>query len=414
MKTKSSALFTVFLVVVIDLIGFGIVLPLIPFYAGQFNASPVQIGLLYSIYSMSQLVFSPFWGGLSDRIGRRPVMLISTFGASLSYIGFALSHSLSMLFLSRLTAGIMGGNISTAQAYVADVTTHEDRTKGMGLIGAGFGIGFVIGPALATFLIHPKLQGWLHLPELYRYAMPGFFAAFLSSLSFLMVWTLLPETVEKGKPRLEPSVKRITVFSKTFWRLALDYKGSTSLGISLLLLCIFLITFTMSSLFSALPLFCEKRLAFSAADVGIFFAYLGIISAFIQGVLMKKLTVIFKEAKLLLLGNILMMAGFILIPLAASRLMLGLFLAVLGVGSSLNMPTCNSMMSKEADPAQIGAMMGISQGIASLGRVLGPVWGGFLFNIWFGLPFLATGIIFAVAIWIAWEEPKLSHLEKQT
>jgi DHA1 family tetracycline resistance protein-like MFS transporter len=410
-KTKSSALFTVFLVVVIDLIGFGIVLPLIPFYAGQFNATPVQIGMLYSIYSMSQLVFSPFWGGLSDRIGRRPVMLISTFGASLSYVGFALSHSLGMLFLSRLMAGMMGGNISTAQAYVADVTSHEDRTKGMGLIGAGFGIGFVIGPALATFLIHPKLQGWLHLSTSYRYAMPGFFSALLSCISFLMVLTLLPETVDKNRPQAETSVKRITIFSKTFWRLALDYKGSSSVNISLLLLCIFLITFTMSSLFSALPLFCEKRLGFSASDVGMFFAYLGIVAAFIQGILMKKLTQTFKETRLLLIGNILMLAGFILIPFSESRLMLIFFLAALGIGSSLNMPTCNSLISKEASPSQMGAMMGITQGIASLGRVLGPIWGGFLFDIWYGLPFIATGTIFAIAVWIAWEEPKLAHFK---
>lgn len=410
MKTKSSALSTVFLIVVIDLIGFGIVLPLIPFYAQQFNATSVEIGMLYSVYSLCQLVSSPFWGALSDRIGRRPVMLISTFGASAAYVMFALSHSLGMLFLSRFIAGVMGGNISTAQAYVADVTSHEDRTKGMGLIGAGFGIGFVIGPALATLLIHPKLQDFLHLSVLYRYAMPGFFSALLSALSFLMVLTLLPETVQKNTLAASPT-KRITIFSRTFWRLALDYRGSSSLSISLLLLCIFLITFTMSSLFSALPLYCEKELKLSAADVGMFFAYLGIIAVLIQGTLMKKLSRTFKETHLLLWGNILMMAGFILIPLSESKWMLGLFLAVLGVGSSLNMPTCNSLISKEAEPAQMGAMLGISQGIASLGRVLGPVWGGFLFDVWQGLPFVATGIIFAAAIWIAWEEPKISHAQ---
>src|SRR3989338_10803932 len=128
---KKSALFTVFLVVLIDLMGFGIVLPLLPFYASQFQASAVTVGLLYSVYSLAQLVFSPFWGALSDRFGRRPVMLLSTLGSALSYVLFALSHLLAFLLVSRVLAGIMGGNISTAQAYVADVTTHDERTKGM-------------------------------------------------------------------------------------------------------------------------------------------------------------------------------------------------------------------------------------------------------------------------------------------
>src|SRR3989338_6879443 len=164
---KKSALFTVFLVVLVDLMGFGIVLPLLPFYAEKFQASAVSVGLLYSIYSLAQLIFSPIWGAWSDRIGRRPVMLISTSGACLSYILFALSGSLGMLFLSRLVGGIMGGNISAAQAYVADVTDHEDRAKGMGLIGAAFGIGFMVGPAVASVLMHSKEH----------YALPGFFAA---------------------------------------------------------------------------------------------------------------------------------------------------------------------------------------------------------------------------------------------
>ncbi|MDR9367221.1 MAG: MFS transporter, partial [Balneolaceae bacterium] len=142
MKNK-SALATVFLVVVIDLLGFGIVLPLLPFYAQEFSASAVTIGLLYSVYSFMQLIFSPIWGSWSDRVGRRPIMLMSTFGAVIAYIIFGFAGSLSVLFLSRIVAGTMGGNISTAQAYIADITDSENRARGMGLIGAAFGIGFV-------------------------------------------------------------------------------------------------------------------------------------------------------------------------------------------------------------------------------------------------------------------------------
>src|SRR3989338_10329339 len=145
--------------------GFGIVLPLLPFYASEFKASAVTIGLLYSVYSLAQLVFSPFWGSLSDRFGRRPIMLLSTLGSALSYILFALSGSLGALLLSRLLAGIMGGNISTAQAYVADVTTHEERAKGMGLIGAAFGIGFIMGPAISKLLIHSNVADFFHMSQ---------------------------------------------------------------------------------------------------------------------------------------------------------------------------------------------------------------------------------------------------------
>ena len=227
--TRRTELATVFLVVLVDLLGFGIVLPLLPFYASRYEATPLTIGLLYSSYSMAQLVFSPLWGGWSDRIGRRPVMLLSTFGSFLSYVLFGLSNSLAVLFLSRVVAGIMGGNISTAQAYVADVTSREDRARGMGLIGAAFGIGFVLGPAMAALLIHPALislavrlglqgaAGWLaHNP----YAMPGFFAAGMSLVSFLMVLTRLPETVKPGAAPKEKSV-RLGVFSAEFWDIVL-------------------------------------------------------------------------------------------------------------------------------------------------------------------------------------------------
>src|SRR3989338_126218 len=229
---KKSALLTVFLVVLVDLMGFGIVLPLIPFYAAKFNASAVSIGLLYSIYSLAQLVFSPLWGRFSDRIGRRPIMLMSTLGASLAYLLFAFSNSLSVLFLSRLLAGVMGGNISTAQAYVADVTTHQERTKGMGLIGAAFGIGFVLGPAISTFLIHPathdllanmghsSLNQWVSAN---KYSVPGLFASLLSLTSFLLVLWKLPETVYQPAPADSTS----NFFSKSFWK-ALTEEGRSN------------------------------------------------------------------------------------------------------------------------------------------------------------------------------------------
>jgi len=407
---NKSALATVFLVVMIDLLGFGIVLPLLPFYAQEFAASAVMIGLLYSVYSFMQLIFSPIWGSWSDRIGRRPIMLLSTFGAVIAYILFGLAESLSLLFFSRIVAGTMGGNISTAQAYIADVTDSENRARGMGLIGAAFGIGFVIGPALATALIHPAFHevvanlGFVQFAEWMgdnRFALPGFFAAFLSFCSFLMVLFKLPETVDTSKKR-EVVYRRPSVFTPKFWRLLSAQKGKSARGYLIpLIIGFFLLSFGESSLYSAFPLFAGSELGMSAEEVGIQFFYIGIIAVIVQGFLIKPLTNIFAEEKLFMVGNVLMVIGLGLIPLAQNMVMLALFLGLMALGKSLNTPTITSLISKEADEDNMGAVMGASQGLSGLGRMIGPTWGGALFSVYFGLPFAATALIVATTIWIA-------------
>jgi MFS family permease len=407
---NKSALATVFLVVVIDLLGFGIILPLLPFYAQEFAASAVMIGLLYSVYSFMQLIFSPIWGSWSDRIGRRPIMLLSTFGAVIAYVVFGLAESLGVLFFSRVIAGMMGGNISTAQAYIADVTDSANRARGMGLIGAAFGIGFVIGPATATALIHPtfhemvanagftEFASWMGEN---RYALPGFFAAFLSFCSFLMVLFKLPETVDTSKPR-EKVFRRPSVFTPKFWRLLKDQKGKSARGYLIpLVIGFFLLSFGESSLYSAFPLFAESELNMTAEQVGIQFFYIGIIAVIVQGFLIKSLTNAFSEVKLFMVGNILMVIGLGLIPFATSMLTLAIFLGLMALGKSLNTPTITSLISKEASEDNVGAVMGASQGLSGLGRMIGPTWGGALFAVYFGLPFVATAVIVAATVWIA-------------
>lgn len=407
---NKSALATVFLVVVIDLLGFGIVLPLLPFYAQEFSASAVTIGLLYSVYSFMQLIFSPIWGSWSDRIGRRPIMLMSTFGAVIAYTIFGLAESLSVLFISRIVAGTMGGNISTAQAYIADVTDEENRARGMGLIGAAFGIGFVIGPATATALIHPAFHefvGDIGLVQFSdwmsnnRFALPGFFAAFLSFCSFLMVLLKLPETVDTEKER-ETVYRRPSVFTPRFWKLLSEQKGKSARGYLIpLIIGFFLLSFGESSLYSAFPLFAESELGLTAEQVGVQFFYIGIIAVIVQGFLIKPLTNIFAEEKLFLTGNLLMVIGLGLIPFAWNTLTLACFLCLMALGKSLNTPTITSLISKEAGSDNVGAVMGASQGLSGLGRMIGPTWGGALFAVYFGLPFVATALIVAATIWIA-------------
>ncbi|MEX0681763.1 MAG: MFS transporter [Balneolales bacterium] len=415
---KKGSLATVFLVVLIDLIGFGLVLPLLPFYAREFAATPVVIGLLYSIYSVAQLFFSPIWGSWSDRLGRRPIMLLSTAGAVAAYVMFGLAGSLFVLFLSRLVAGVMGGNIAAAQAYIADVTTDEDRARGMGLIGAAFGIGFVLGPALASGLIHPAFQEWVASAglagladwmALYRFGLPGFFAAFLSFCSFLLVLFYLPETVDttiSADGNQSPSSQsgiRPSVFMPEFWRrLSIEQKSSGG-PILFLLGAVFLLSFAQASLYSAFPLFAEVMLEMTPEQVGMQFFYIGLIAVIVQGGLIRPLSRWFSETGLFFTGNILMTLGLGAIAWSQSVSLLTVFLSVMALGHSLNLPTINSLISKEAGLNSYGAMMGLSQGLSGLGRAIGPTWGGLLFGMMVYLPFYATALVLSVTIWIGWK-----------
>lgn len=353
-----------------------------------------MIGVLYSIYSCAQLIFSPIWGSLSDRIGRRPVMLISTAGAAISYLLFAFSNSFLLLLASRLFAGIMGGNISAAQAYIADVTEHKDRAKGMGLIGAAFGIGFVLGPAFSAIILHLGEAWGLKDPHIY----PGILAATLSALSFLLVLTKLPETVIKGKVVVEGE-KRLSLFSIDFWK-ALAQEHNTMFR--WMLFSALLIAIGHSSLYSAFPLFCRAELSMDARQVGIQFVIMGVIAVIIQGGLMRMLVKRFSEKSLFITGSFLMVLGMILIPLAKSTQSLGLYLSIMAIGGSLNGPTLTSLISKKADPSRMGQAMGISQGMSAMGRVIGPTWGGWLFAMSPQYPFWITAAIVFITFFIGW------------
>lgn len=406
---KKRALGTVFLVVLVDLLGFGIVLPLLPYTASRFDASALAIGLLYSVYSFAQLVFSPLWGGWSDRIGRRPIMLISTAGSVGSYVLFAFSSSLTLLFLSRLFAGIMGGNISAAQAYVADVTEPSERAKGMGLIGAAFGIGFALGPAISGSLLLPRVHEALArgLPQAASvfvtenpYSFPGLAAALLSFCSFLMVVFLLPESLPPGRGASQDGlrVKKISVFSRDFWASVLA-RDARALG--LLYLCLLFLMIGHSSLYSSFPLFCKQELGLDAHQVGMQFLLLGVVTVFVQGGLIRPLVRMFGEKNLLVTGNILTATALFLMPGADSALEASIYLCLLAVGASLNGPTLTSLISQEATPARTGLAMGNAQAVSALGRVIGPACGGLLFGLRPQAPFLWMGVLVGASVWIA-------------
>ncbi len=411
---RRSALLTVFFVVLIDLMGFGLVLPLMPFYAETFKASPVMIGLLFSIYSVMQLIFSPIWGGLSDRVGRRPIMLLSTLGSTLSYVLFAFSSSLTVLFLSRALAGIMGGNIAAAQAYITDVTPPEKRAHGMGMLGAAFGIGFVVGPSLATLLVHARFAttveslGWTGAAAWLaanRYTLPGLAAAVLSATSLLLVWLRLPETVVPGKAGSGGA--RLGVFSPAFWRsMAARSRLARAAGrrdhFPSLMAANFLLSFAHASMYSAFPLFCARVLGMDAEHVGMQYVYTGIIVVIMQGGVIRALTKRYREADLFLAGCVLMAVGFFLIPYATSAGWMIAFLGLTSVGNGMNGPTLMSLISKESPAEEVGMTMGLSQGVSGLGRVVGPAVGGWLFALSIPAPFWTTALALGFTVYVGW------------
>lgn len=405
---KKGALFTVFLVVLIDLMGFGIVLPLMPFFALEYNASPTMVGLLYAVYSLAQLVFSPIWGSLSDRVGRRPIMLLSTFGAVIAYILFGLAGSLGLLFISRLLAGIMGGNISTAQAYIADVTDNENRSSGMALIGVAFGVGFMIGPALGGLLISDTAIGFVQTVfnnpfgdylAAHRYAVPGAFAAVLSLTSFLLVVFKLKETVDTKQKKAEAKQdKRRSILDPKFWA---ELKTLTKEPVlPIMLFGMFSQAFGQASLYSAFSLFCEKVWDMNATQVSQQFLFIGFVAIITQGGLIRPLTKRFSEVNLYTVGCVFMAIGLVLIPFMPSVWLLSAALTVLVFGNSLNTPTLTSLISKVAPEEQTGRILGTSQSISGLGRVLGPVWGGFAIGVNAPLAFWTTGLLVLTGLWV--------------
>ena len=408
-----KALATVFGVVLVDLLGFGLVLPLLPFYAGAFNATAVEIGLLYSVYSFSQLIFSPIWGSLSDRVGRRPIMLLSTLGGLLAYVWFASATSLLVLFLSRTLAGIMGGNIGAAQAYIADITPPEKRASGMALIGAAFGIGFVLGPAISAGILQPGLAtyflqlGWPTIASLlteYSFQLIGYTAALMSLISFLMVVFFLPETVDTKDPKRLQVPSRPSPLSPTFWRNIISAEGVDHPRMfRLLLLSGFMLSFLQSTLYGAFPLFCEQVFNMTPSQVGVQFFYLGLITVLIQGFAIRFLNRYFQEGTLFFVGNILTVLSFLFIGFSGSVTLLTVWLSVMSVGMSLNGPTLSSLISKQVDVTRMGGMLGTYQSITGMGRVIGPTWGGFLFMFAVSLPFWLTSLMVLFTIYAAWE-----------
>lgn len=356
-----------FLIVVVDLIGFGIIIPLLPFYGEHFQATPATVGLLMASYSLGQFVAAPLWGRLSDRIGRRPVLLVSLAGAALAYLWLGFADTLWMLFAARIVGGLMAGNLSAAFAYVADVTTKENRAKGMGMIGAAFGIGFVLGPAIGGILAGPD-------PLQADYQIPALAAAGLSFLALGLGLVRLPESLSleiRQKLAAKPPQSRFAQF-----RAAL-----TLPGVPMLLMIGFLATFVFAGLETTFAMWSRRAFGWGPEQNGWIFAYVGLISAAIQGGLMGRLAKRFGEQALLRQGTIALAIGIGAIPFAVEIWHLIIFLTIAGYGFSVINPAFNSLISQAAPDTDQGSMMGVTRSVMTMARVLGPTWAGFLFAV---------------------------------
>jgi MFS transporter, DHA1 family, tetracycline resistance protein len=387
-KNNGRAIFVLFLTVFIDLLGFGIILPILPLYAEQFGAKPNEATLLVAIYSLMQFLFAPLWGRFSDRYGRRPILLLTLLGSVIAYTGLGFANSLWILFLARSLAGIMAGNISTAQAYIADITTPINRARGMGIIGAAFGLGFILGPAIGGLLIGSD-------PDNANFHLPSLFAAGLSLLALLCALVLLPESLN-SETRAKIQANRYRQRRLNFLQLSQRPQFCVLVGIY------FLVSFAVAAMDSTLALWSKYQLNWGPQQTSYLFAFMGIVSTIIQGGLLGFLKKQLGEIKLLTWGIVGLGLGLLLIGLigfSQSLILLLVAATLVAWGISVSQPILNSLISQMSAPEEQGQILGIASSCSALGRIGGPIWAGVGF-MRFGssAPFLSGFLVMLVAL----------------
>lgn len=385
--TKDKRLTTIFIVAFINLVGFGIIIPLLPYYAETFGADEMDVGFLIASYAAAQFIGAPIWGRFSDRYGRRNALSISVAGAAVGYIIFGLANSLTVLFLSRMLAGFMGGNISVAQAYIADITDAKDRARGLGLIGAAFGLGFVTGPALGGLL-----SNW-------GYAAPAFGAAILDTLNLLAIYFWLPESLtreqrEYKKQHHEP-------------RFGLDdlIRALKRPLVGSLLNTQFIFSMAFATFTTVFALFAQHRLHLDAQQTGYVLAYVGVLIILVQAVLIGRLTARLSEGFLLFWSTVLMSFALLAWAFVGTVLTLLIVLIPLALAGGVFRTVVNSVLSKAVEKEEIGGTMGLSASLESFTRIIAPSFGGFIMGqLGSSAPGIMSAILLAVFIPYAWKK----------
>ncbi len=364
----------IFVCLFLVMAGFGIIIPVLPFFVVHLHGSPTSLGFLMALYSLMQFFFAPVWGRLSDRIGRRPVLLIGMSGYAITFILFGLSSRLWMLFAVRMLSGMVSSaTLPTAMAYVADITREKDRAGGMGMVGAAMGLGMIFGPALGGLLGH------------HGFSLPFFAAGGLALITLPFTLVLLPESLKEPLQQL-PGDRR---------RLSPDVIHNPHFS---LFIMSFAVSFSMSIFESTFALFAAARVGFGPKEMGLLFAVAGVLGVIVQAGLVGKLVNKFGDANMIIVGIIFSAAGLLLILTAGNTVLLVVCTGVFIVGNSILRPSVPSLLTKSTGGGK-GVSVGYLQSFDSLGRVLGPVTGGLIYEIYIGLPYmLGAGVLLLVTL----------------
>lgn len=417
---QKKALGLIFLIIFLDIMAFGMVIPLSPILARDFGANGFQVGLLISVYALAQFVFAPFWGRLSDVIGRKPVLLIGLFGVTLAHLWFAFSHHLMGLFLARAAAGVFGGNITTATAYIADVTSKTERSKNMSLIGLGFGLGFTLGPALGGLFISLGKE----LGELPPFGLhfASFGAALLALINAIGTGIFLKESrqiQDSKKPAFSylSSFKKNSVFTRPSLSLIWQSLRTPWLGE---VLCIsFLLWLALAQIEPTLILLVQDDFQWTQTMAYWGFAYIGFLMAFSQGILVRRLIPRFGERKinkwglvsaaigLGLMGASVFLSPYMLLLWTGVKLSLGLIslalaVTLFSVGYSLSNTSLSGALSLLGSSGEQGRIFGVNQSLSSVARIFGPALGGGLYSFSHSQPFFLSGLLALAGWFLAW------------
>ncbi|HSL44032.1 MAG TPA: MFS transporter [Anaerolineales bacterium] len=371
-------LFSIILVVFIDLLGFSLIIPLLPYYAETFNASDTTIGLLLASYAAAQLIGAPLLGRASDRYGRRPILLISIFGTFLGFLLFGFAESLAMLFASRILQGLTGGNLSVAQAYITDVTDARSRNRGLGMIGAAFGLGFIIGPALGGLLSNIS------------YHVPAFVAAALSFVNLLLIAFWLPESLTPERRAQLTQKKPVFSFDALLQALKHPLTGP-------LLITRFLYSLAFVILQSIFSLFALRRFNMSVVATGFVLTYVGVVSVITQAWLVGKLSQRFRDTALIQGGLLGLGLGLLLWAFAPSVPMLVFSTTPVALAGGLLNTVLPSALTKTVEPQEVGGILGLSTSVESSTRVIAPLLGGFLLE---NISYWAPGMFGALLLFM--------------
>lgn len=374
---KNSKLLTLFITMIVMMLGFGIIIPIMPFYMEHFGAGGAQLGMLMATFSIMQFIFSPFWGGMSDRYGRKKIMMIGVLGNALSLLTIGFAQGMWMIFLARSIEGmISAATLPTAMAYISDSTTHEERGGGMGVIGAAMGIGMVLGPGMG---------GWLSAHSL---STPFFLASAMSFLSLAMIWFVLPESLPVEKRANEVRKFRGPQLS-LLWKSLFGPLG-------FMLVLAFLVNFALANFEGIFGLVADKRYGYGPAQVGSVMMVVGVVSSLVQMLLTGPATRKLGEATVIKLSLVASAVGFILMVLAPNNFLVPVTVGFFVFSTAMLRPSIFSLTSKRASGGQ-GVALGLNNAFQSLGRVAGPLWAGFMFDFHITLPYISAAVIMLVA-----------------